>query len=403
MAGLIVAAAAAAQIAFLWAAPKGRPPEKPTDFVVYYEPVARSILAGEGITRHGGPAVRYPPGFPAALAGIFWGAGRLGVADAAAVTAVNVAAAALSAALVFLVAQIIFGTRVGVWAALLWATYPLNLWLSREPNSEVFFIPLVLAGAYLWLRAAPRAGRGGALAAGAAWGAAALVRPAGLFLPFAAAAGQLVFPGSRRPARMVAAGITLAAFAAAVAPWVIYAGRATGRFVPLSVGGPPTIINGLSFTATRTTPAWPAVPAGVRALGARVAARTPTPASWRGLAACVADEARREPGAFAALVALKMARSWYGTDDSPYERYLFFIQAAYLALAAAGAVVAFRRYPDRRPAMAGLAVAVAGFYLAAVTGLSIVRYMVPAMAFVLVFAAVPAAAVFRRRERAGRR
>jgi hypothetical protein len=43
-----------------------------SDYTSFYEPVARNILAGHGlVTSHGIPAVRYPPGYPILLAGIF--------------------------------------------------------------------------------------------------------------------------------------------------------------------------------------------------------------------------------------------------------------------------------------------------------------------------------------------
>src|SRR5438034_7812655 len=42
-----------------------------TDYVYYYEPVARNILKGQGVvSSDGSPAIRYPPGYPLLLTSI---------------------------------------------------------------------------------------------------------------------------------------------------------------------------------------------------------------------------------------------------------------------------------------------------------------------------------------------
>src|SRR5215831_16373312 len=43
-----------------------------SDYISFYEPVGRNILAGRGFTRaDGSPALVYPPGYPLLLAGLF--------------------------------------------------------------------------------------------------------------------------------------------------------------------------------------------------------------------------------------------------------------------------------------------------------------------------------------------
>ena len=44
-----------------------------TDYVYYYEPVARNILKGAGVVSlDGTTAIRYPPGYPLLLTSIFF-------------------------------------------------------------------------------------------------------------------------------------------------------------------------------------------------------------------------------------------------------------------------------------------------------------------------------------------
>ena len=52
-----------------------------TDYLNAYEPVARAIVAGQGITLDGEIATRYPPGFSILLAGVFRLADTVGATD----------------------------------------------------------------------------------------------------------------------------------------------------------------------------------------------------------------------------------------------------------------------------------------------------------------------------------
>ena len=48
----------------------------------------------------------------------------------------------LGSILVYGIARIILDRRVALITAGLWITYPANLWLTRQPNSKVPFLPL---------------------------------------------------------------------------------------------------------------------------------------------------------------------------------------------------------------------------------------------------------------------
>jgi hypothetical protein len=101
----------------------------------------------------------------------------------------------------------------------------------------------------------------------------------------------------------------------------------------------------------------------------------------------VAAAWRTRPLGTAELVGAKAARSWYATDSARHERVLLPLQLAYLALAALGGAVAWRMGGASRALALGVAAVVVYFWAMTVLVLSIVRYMVPAMA--LLFLLLP--------------
>src|SRR5215468_6147122 len=83
-----------------------------SDYIGFYEPVARNVLAGRGLVRHDGyPAVRYPPGFPIALAGIYGAAEWLDVSEAALLKMMAAGSMAMSTVLLYLLSAGVWGLR----------------------------------------------------------------------------------------------------------------------------------------------------------------------------------------------------------------------------------------------------------------------------------------------------
>ena len=89
---------------------------KSADYFNYYEPVARNITAGNGLTAlEGGPALTYPPGFPLFLAAALGTADLLGVPEELLIRIEIMTTVALTAILVYLIAERIFGWRIGLF------------------------------------------------------------------------------------------------------------------------------------------------------------------------------------------------------------------------------------------------------------------------------------------------
>ncbi len=121
------------------------------DYIAFYEPVARNILSGRGpVSDSGRPAIRYPPGFPVILAGLFATADAAHAPRTAAVAAFNVVCVGVCAVLIFTIARQFWRPVPALGAAFVWMTYPFVLWLAKEPTSELPFMVLFY-GAFLSL------------------------------------------------------------------------------------------------------------------------------------------------------------------------------------------------------------------------------------------------------------
>jgi hypothetical protein len=113
----------------------------------------------------------------------------------------------------------------------------------------------------------------------------------------------------------------------------------------------------------------------------------------------LATEAKHHPGTVADLFLLKAARSWFGTDSGAHERPIMILQVFYLGFAIYGFFLLYRQRPETRPQLALLLILVLYFWGMAFVALSILRYLVPAMAYLLIpAAALPAALIKRHRK-----
>ena len=378
-----------AALVFRLALPSSLRASSVSDYDDFYAPVARRIAAGLGPTLAPDvPATQYPPGYPVLLAASFACGRVLGVSESAAALALGVVASGVVAVLLLQLARRAWGPRAAVLAPLAWTTYPLALWLSKQPGSELPFVVLLLAGLALAWRAFDA--RGFALAAGAGivLGGAMLVRPIAIAVPVVVAASAMLVGGVSRVRTGALGAVLVCGAAIAVLPWELWVWSRTGQVVLLSTGGLPSMRDGLLFGAGSkayrdAVDLPPRAAAVLEDLRPRVTAARSVGEVGRAVAAAW----RTRPLGTAELLGAKAARSWYATDSARNERLLLRLQLVYLALAAVGGAVAWRTGGAARAVALGVGALVLYFWAMTVLVLSIVRYMIPAMA--LLFLLMP--------------
>ena len=347
-----------------------------TDYHDYYLPAADSIRSGHGITIDGTLATRYPPGYPLLLAT----ASVLPGGDATEVTVVNAVSLAASGVLLFLLMRRMGSRAAAVIGAFGIVTYPLLVYSAAAPSTELPFIALLLGATLLAVKALTERWWMAA-AAGGLVGAAALVRPAGAAVGLVLA--LLIIAWRRDRGGLVLAVVLVAMNLVVISPWELWVHHETGEVIALGTVGPSTAVSGLTLVGRneaggRTI----AVPQSVDDLGRRAARDQAQLATSGDVLAFLREEADRSPSAVAILFAFQAARSWYGTDSLRYEGAILLIQLPYLALAGVGAWAA------RRKRLVGLSFAMIGyFWLTTIAAVSIVRYLLPGMVFVVALAA----------------
>jgi len=225
---VVAAVVVGSVVRLVWVWVAARPPVGLIDQTAYLG-AAEGLVDGNGYTRFGAPSAYYPPGYPLLLAGAMavvrtvWQASGPTVAGL-----VNVVVAAVAIGATAVVARRLVDSTAARWVAWLAALLPGSVVAAASALTEPAYIALVAVGLVALvapdgsLRTNAEWPGGRALAsivvAGAAWGAAVLVRPVLLLgLPV-----LVVASGWGRGIRgRLAAGVLCAAVLAVLAPWVV--------------------------------------------------------------------------------------------------------------------------------------------------------------------------------------
>ncbi len=390
VAGLFLAAMVVSLV-FWSVLPAGYRENQSTDYQFFYEPVARSIASGRGISLEGELATRYPPGFPVLLAGVFRLADSSGVADETMLLAFRLLCVGLAVLLVYGLARLVWSPWLALIPAVAWMTYPFQLWLTKQPNSEVPFIPGLYAALFLFWWAVLR-GTGGPrtwllyLAAGAMAGAAMLIRPAALGVSVAMALTLLLIAARSVPfrSRLAYGGLVIAGSVLAVLPWETAVFTRTGEIIPLSAGGAATIYDGFTFLAVpKDYRREVDIPEDVADLMWAIHERRQETTTTGGVLTVVSEEGRRDPIAFIKLILMKLARSWYGIDSRTMEMPTLALQVVYLILSVWGGVYAWKQGGALRRMTAGNWLIVLYFWAMTFIVIPLLRYMTPVMGLLM--------------------
>ena len=377
---------------FVIGLPEHYRPSINADYPTHYKPTAENILHGRGVTGSNGQLqLTYPPGYPVFLAFAYGVAGMLKLPADGTVIAFGLLCGSASAVFVYLTAVLHFGKSIGLLSWFLWATYIPNLATLLHPNSEVPFMLFLFCG--IWVLSRGLFGKGGAVTAGSLagvlLGAAALVRPVALFLPFVLALAVFAFAGLRTRKRIVMSLLLLVGFGISTAPWEIYVKARTQKFIPLCLNGPSSMLDGLEFAIVSGTSGEQAnIPDQLRSLMETTRDQRASMKSVGDVGRFVRQQAESNREGLLQLVFFKLVRSWYGMYSQRSETLVLLLQCPYLILMATGYVVVIKRAQRFKSSSLFLSVIPAYFLGMSMLVMPLLRYMVPAIAFLMPFAAI---------------
>lgn len=357
-----------------------------TDYLTFYKPVADNILSGRGIVKEGKLATATPPGYSIILSAILGLSYLLDIAELKLVVIFNLIITAAASLMIFLICQFLFNKKIGLIASFIWLSYPLNLWLVKNPNTEVPFILFLYLGVFLFILSLKKTSWKYIFLAGIFFGFASLVRPISFLISLVLALFIIFFPRELpKRGKIFLALVLLIGNILAVLPWEIYVLFQTGELIPLSTLGPGAATIGLTF-ALRPGGAGHkvVVPDDVKALMERAEAEDFK--SGAAIFRFCLKELFSRPIPFLKLLALKASRAWYATSQKWYEGLMLLIQIPYLLTAFLGLIFLVLQKKLRNTIL--LLVIILYFWLMTISAHSILRYMLPVMGLVAIFSAV---------------
>lgn len=383
----------ASHLVFLHFLPTSWQRNESNDFRAFYEPVGRQLAMGNGFYLPSGqPALKYPPGIPIIYGATFWLSHQMGMPDQTGLKALQGFLTAATSVLVAMIAFEAFGARAGLLASFLWATYPFNLWLSKQPSGEPLVCVFLAASVLAFIRWLSN-GR-----AAAAWGSvcgvavafAALTKP--FFIALAAVFVVLAWvcdiPCTWRKRAFFSVSIVIA-FTLTILPWEIWAYRVAGHCIPLCTNSKATLVDGLAFGIDRNQSEihHPALPGPVTELANDFATHRRDFKSNRDVIRRLVTHMKETPSGVTLLFLTKSIQSWYANDSHRYERWAALIQIFYLSLFILGAW--FTRGGGRQSRnflFIACGVTLYSWAMTTFVALAIVRYMVPTIALQMVLA-----------------
>lgn len=360
-----------------------------SDYEAFYEPVARSILNGSGyVNASGSPAIRTTPGYPFLLAGIFKIAHLLTISEPTVLSMFTLLSMGLASVFIFMLAQNVWGLFPGLISAAVWMTCPFALWLTKQPNSEIPFLPVFYGGFYLFWYALTRKSHWPIyFVSGFIIGFAMLIRPIAICAVFVM--GVVLWLGTagiKASSRLCLIVMMLLGNLVAVLPWEMWIYSKTGQVLPLRKSG--FLHDSLTFAVDlKGYRQGVKVPEDVEELMRSMINRKEELRSLRGIVSILAEELRLRPLAVAKLVFIKALRSWHGTDTHRFESQIMILQIPYLLLIVWGSRAAWKQGGVSKQLAISVWLLTLYFWSVTIMALSILRYMVPAMG--LLFVLIP--------------
>ena len=366
------------------------------DYFRAYEPVANNILQGKGITLDGKVPLNFGPGYPIILAGIFVISQFTGIDKLDLIILFNIILTAISAVLLFLIAENIFNKKIALTSSFLWMSYPFNLWFVKNPHTEVPFLLLMFLGIFFCILALKKKDLKFAFLSGFFLGLSAFIRLIGLFFPLFLALVIFFLLKDNLKRKFLVSIMLLAGSLIVIIPWAVYSILEIGIFGPLSATRTESIMYGYTvlIAPMEDENDRAILPDDVALLIERM--KSEDLSSYPKLFNFFYQELLNNPFTLFKLIGLKLARCWYATSQQWWEKQILLVQFLYLASGLFGLFYAIKNAKDKIRDIIFLLAIVFYFWLMAFANVSIMRYLVPAMALVIIFSAVSVNILIKR-------
>ena len=368
------------------------------DYTGYYHPVAQNIANGDGITLQGKIAIAYPPGYPIILSGFLLLAKIIYIEEEIILRIFTMLFMAIGAALMFILARMVWDPLRALLASLMWSCYPLILWTGRQPTTELPFMIFFYASLVFFLKGWLISNRSILLffLGGIFCGISMLIRPIAFGIGILIAILLLCSHRNSFRRNVLLALCIIGGNLIAVLPWEVWVYSQTGKTIVLSSGRDSfSMLDGICFAS------WNpgghrkgvSVPADVKEFMNELTSKYPKSLGsvysetleLKDVLSIVVEKFKQQPVTVLKLIAIKTARSWYGTNSNRYEMLILTVQFIYVILLILSSWLFWKKRTDDRYLLITGIILLGYFWILTISVLSIVRYMVPILGVLMIY------------------
>ena len=294
-----------------------------------------------------------------------------------------------TAVVIFYLARNYMSIPFAFLAAMMWAGYPLNLWLTKQPNSEIPFSFCFVLAIYFLCQGMENRKTPFFIACGLALGIAINFRAIGLLLPlvFCLVAhlnwNRLnLFKIQARQIYLI--GVMLTMSYVAIMPWEFLVYQNTGRIIPMATGVEDMQDNYNKFLLEPKPNGGVIVSENLESY--LIKQKCPPSNEKAFVSKCQTAKEQKTPNSFLAnaeLVWIQISRPFYGIYTKRAEEYVLTINALVFSLMFLGIREAIRL---KLYSMCFLLLGCLGyFYLVTLNVIPVVRYLVPGISICTLF------------------
>lgn len=371
--------------------PKSFRVNESSDYISYYEPVARNFLSSGRLLLNGEFPVFYPPGFPIIISFLLGIAKFTSVTENIVISIFQLIGTSLSGVLLYYIARQFFGKFTSFITSVLWLTYPFFLWITKQPNSEIPFMIGLFFSFYLLVKGINSGAHKNLwfFFSGCTLGLSTLIRPVSVFLPVFIAL-VVLFRKFLRPflKRVIFIFVFILGFLLVIFPWELSVYNHTGKVVLISDNGSTAMRGGLVFALAEDSYKQPvSVPPDVKDFMYTVHDNYNELNSNKKIISFLFEYFIREPISILKLFFIKALRSWFATDRQSYETVISIIQLPYILLILFGTFLGIKKGEGNTNFVLLIWIAAIYFWLMNMLVTSTLRYMIPSLGLLFLLTA----------------
>jgi len=370
------------------------------DYVNFYYPVGKNLAEGKGFFLNGKFASRYPPGYPLIISLIIRVSQSLSVSYVLLLKILILISWSFSFLLVFKIFNILLPKDWAFYSSIIWISNPFNLYITRSPLSENFFIPFYYLSLFLLIHLLINSEKNYfyklflSIVSGFALGIGALIRPIVIGIPFIYAFLIVFFlKKSLSWDKIIYLLIGLiGSFILTIFPWQKELNEHTNSFKLLSSGGFPSIRDGLTcFVETKGYRDELKINQSLRNLSTEALKRKRQNKleNYKQLLVFFKDQYHKNKIGLISLFLTKAYRSWFAIDSQKrkQENYNKIFQLIFLFFVSIGIYLSFFkfRFKNLKPWFITIGLLVLYNWAITILVLSILRYMICTISLLSIF------------------